>query len=103
MRNLDPAHYVDAGIYAADVDRIFARTWQLIGPASRLAVRGDYIATEIAGQAQEGAGIAKMEAATSDQMADYWTRLFSVPMWGSLVCLVLLLLFYRDRRSESVA
>ncbi len=28
----------------------FARTWQLIGPASRLLERGNYIATEIAGQ-----------------------------------------------------
>ncbi|RKF16996.1 aromatic ring-hydroxylating dioxygenase subunit alpha [Roseovarius spongiae] len=50
MRNLDPVHYTSPDIHAADVTRIFARTWQLIGPAARLAERGDYIATEIAGQ-----------------------------------------------------
>lgn len=50
MRNLDPSHYTDPAIYAADAKRIFARSWQLIGPASRLSERGDYIAAEIAGQ-----------------------------------------------------
>ena len=50
MQNLDPVHYVDPAIHAADVERIFSRTWQLVGPASRLAERGDYIATEIAGR-----------------------------------------------------
>lgn len=50
MRNLDPVNYVSADIHAADVQRIFSATWQLIGPASRLAERGDYIAVEIAGQ-----------------------------------------------------
>jgi choline monooxygenase len=50
MRNLDSKHYTDPAIFEADVDTIFSRTWQLIGPASRLANRGDYIATEIAGQ-----------------------------------------------------
>ncbi len=50
MRNLDPVNYVSPDIHAADVQRIFSATWQLIGPASRLAERGDYIAVEIAGQ-----------------------------------------------------
>ena len=50
MRNLDPIHYTCPEIHAGDVQAIFARTWQLIGPAARLAERGDYIATEIAGQ-----------------------------------------------------
>lgn len=50
MRNLEARHYTDPDIHAADIDRIFARTWQLVGPASRLKTRGDYIATEIAGQ-----------------------------------------------------
>lgn len=49
MRNLDPSHYTDPAIYPRDVERIFSRTWQLIGPSSRLAERGDYIATKIAG------------------------------------------------------
>lgn len=48
MLNLDPAHYVSAAIHADDRRRIFSSTWQLLGPASRLANRGDYIATEIA-------------------------------------------------------
>ncbi|HET7410814.1 MAG TPA: aromatic ring-hydroxylating dioxygenase subunit alpha [Paracoccaceae bacterium] len=50
MLNLDPVNYVSPDIHAADVRRIFARSWQLLGPASRLAERGDYLATEIAGQ-----------------------------------------------------
>ena len=71
MRNLDPSHYIDPAIHAADVERIFARTWQLIGPASRLAARGDYIATEIAGQkvffirAADGIRLSVMSAATA--------------------------------------
>jgi len=48
--NLDPLHYTSPDIHAQDVTRIFARTRQLIGPASRLLERGNYIATEIAGQ-----------------------------------------------------
>lgn len=50
MRNLDPVHYTCPDIHKADVQSVFSNTWQLIGPASRLAERGDYIATEIAGQ-----------------------------------------------------
>lgn len=50
MRNLDPIHYTSPDIHAQDVQTIFAGTWQLIGATSRLAERGDYIATEIAGQ-----------------------------------------------------
>jgi len=50
VRNLDPEHYTCEKVHARDVGRIFARTWQLLGPASRLAERGDYLAAEIAGQ-----------------------------------------------------
>lgn len=50
MRNLDPIHYVSSEIHQTDVRRIFSTTWQLLGPASRLSTRGDYIAVEIAGQ-----------------------------------------------------
>jgi choline monooxygenase len=50
MRNLDPQHYTSPEIHARDVARIFSTSWQLLGPASRLAERGDYIAAEIAGQ-----------------------------------------------------
>ena len=46
MRNLDPVHYTSPEIHAGDVSHIFSSTWQLLGPASRLAQRGDYIAAE---------------------------------------------------------
>jgi choline monooxygenase len=47
--NLAPEHYVSPAIHARDRDRIFRRSWQLVGPASRLVERGDYVAVEIAG------------------------------------------------------
>lgn len=50
MRNLDPIHYTSPEIHRRDVENIFSTTWQLLGPVSRLAERGDYMATEIAGQ-----------------------------------------------------
>ncbi len=50
MRNLDPDHYTSPEIHANDVARIFSTTWQLLGPASRLKEKGDYVAAEIAGQ-----------------------------------------------------
>ena len=49
MLNLDPINYVSPEIHSSDVKRIFGRTWQLLGPTSRLSTRGDYIAAEIAG------------------------------------------------------
>ncbi len=50
MQNLAPHHYTSADVHASDRHHVFAQSWQLIGPASRLAERGDYMATEIAGQ-----------------------------------------------------
>ena len=35
--------------YQSERERIFWRTWQLLGPASQVAATGDYVATEIAG------------------------------------------------------
>lgn len=49
MLNLAPEHYTSPEIHAKDVQRIFATTWQLIGPAAQVSERGDYVATEIAG------------------------------------------------------
>ena len=49
MRNLDPVNYVSPEIHREDVKTIFAATWQLVCPVSRLKERGDYVATEIAG------------------------------------------------------
>ncbi len=49
MRNLDPRFYVEPQYLARERDTIFARTWQLLGPLSQVAGRGQYIAAEIAG------------------------------------------------------
>lgn len=49
MLNLDPAFYATPRSFMDERDRIFAKTWQLLGPVSRLSERGDYIAAEIAG------------------------------------------------------
>ena len=49
MKNLDPINYISPAIHASDVDKIFKSSWQLLCPSSRLTNRGDYIATEIAG------------------------------------------------------
>lgn len=46
---LPAASYTDAILYAVERDRIFARTWQLIGRLDDLAQPGNYIATDIAG------------------------------------------------------
>ena len=53
MRNLDPAVYVDPAVFTRECERIFWSTWQLIGPASRLAEPGQYVATEIAGGSEQ--------------------------------------------------
>jgi choline monooxygenase len=47
--NLDPAFYTAPGTFIDERDRIFAKTWQLLGPVSRLNERGAYTAAEIAG------------------------------------------------------
>ena len=49
MRNIDPAVYVGREVFVVERERLFARTWQLLGPAVRLAERRSYVATEIAG------------------------------------------------------
>ena len=49
IRNLDPRLYFDPTAYQSERERIFWRTWQLLGPASQVAATGDYVATEIAG------------------------------------------------------
>ena len=50
MRNLDSIHYTCPEIHKADVQAIFSTTWQLLGPVTKLADRGDYLAAELAGQ-----------------------------------------------------
>jgi choline monooxygenase len=49
MLNLDPRLYVESSSLARERDAIFARTWQLLGPVSQVAERGEYVAAEIAG------------------------------------------------------
>ena len=49
MLNLDPLNYVSPEVHSLDVERIFGRTWQLLGATSRLSTKGDYIAAQIAG------------------------------------------------------
>lgn len=42
--------YTDAGLFAAEKDKIFSRTWQVIGHAGRVANPGDYFTTEMMGE-----------------------------------------------------
>ena len=49
MRNLDPRFYVDPAVLQRERERIFSRTWQLLGPLSQLSEPGCYVAAEIAG------------------------------------------------------
>jgi phenylpropionate dioxygenase-like ring-hydroxylating dioxygenase large terminal subunit len=49
MLNLEARYYVDPSIYDRERNELFARTWQLLGPVSQVAERGEYCAVEIAG------------------------------------------------------
>ena len=49
MLNLDPRLYASPQIFLDERQRVFSRTWQLVGPASRVAEPGSYAAIEIAG------------------------------------------------------
>ncbi len=49
MLNLDPSYYVDPAILPRERNEIFARSWQMLGPASQVAGRGQYVAADIAG------------------------------------------------------
>jgi len=42
--------YTDASVFAAEKERIFSRTWQVVGHASQVANPGDYFTTELAGE-----------------------------------------------------
>lgn len=48
-RNLDPRLYVDPAVLDRERRTIFARSWQHVGPVSRVAERGAYVAADIAG------------------------------------------------------
>ncbi len=49
LTNLAARYYADPAIFEAERQAIFRRTWQLLGPASRLADAGDYLAVDVAG------------------------------------------------------
>jgi len=42
--------YTDSTVFAAERERIFARTWQVVGHASQVTNPGDYFTTEILGE-----------------------------------------------------
>ena len=47
--NIDPTVYVRREVFEAEREALFAATWQLLGPARKLAERRSYVAVEIAG------------------------------------------------------
>ena len=49
LKNLDPSYYVDPGVFETERQSIFRRSWQMLGPASRLEQPGDYLAVDVAG------------------------------------------------------
>jgi choline monooxygenase len=42
--------YTDAGVFAAEKEKIFSRTWQVVGHAAQVANPGDYFTTELIGE-----------------------------------------------------
>jgi phenylpropionate dioxygenase-like ring-hydroxylating dioxygenase large terminal subunit len=42
--------YTDASVFAEEKEKIFARTWQVVGHASQVANAGDYFTTELVGE-----------------------------------------------------
>ncbi len=42
--------YTDHAVFAAEKEKIFGRTWQVVGHASQVANPGDYFTTELAGE-----------------------------------------------------
>jgi choline monooxygenase len=49
VRNLASIHYVSPQSLPIERERIFTRTWQHLGPATRVSQPGQYIAADIAG------------------------------------------------------
>jgi choline monooxygenase len=42
--------YTDAAVFAAEKEKIFSRTWQVVGHAGQVASAGDYFTTELIGE-----------------------------------------------------
>jgi choline monooxygenase len=49
LTNLAARYYADPDIFAAERQAIFRRHWQMLGPISRLAAPGAYLAVDVAG------------------------------------------------------
>jgi choline monooxygenase len=49
MLNLDPRLYATPQAFVDERERVFSKTWQLVGPASQVGEPGSYAAIEIAG------------------------------------------------------
>lgn len=47
---LPASWYRDPGLFERERDRVFARTWQLVGRAEQVARPGDYFTAEVAGE-----------------------------------------------------
>lgn len=45
-----PRYYFDDDVFAAELDRVFPRSWQLVGDVSGLVDTGDYLTEELGGQ-----------------------------------------------------
>src|SRR5207248_943755 len=50
QRTLPRRYYVDAGVYAEEQERIFARRWVCVGRAAELSAPGEYVVRAIAGE-----------------------------------------------------
>src|SRR5205823_1239724 len=50
QRTLPRRYYVDAGVYAEEQERIFARRWVCVGRAAELGAPGEYVVRAIAGE-----------------------------------------------------
>jgi choline monooxygenase len=48
--SLPSSYYTDLEIFRQEVDKIFRRTWQVVGQRDQLAKPGDYFTTELAGE-----------------------------------------------------
>src|SRR5579871_6293080 len=47
---LPAALYTEPSVFAAEKEKIFSRTWQVVGHASQVANPGDYFTTELVGE-----------------------------------------------------
>src|SRR5437868_772959 len=48
--SLPAACYTDPGVFAQEKERIFARTWQVVGHGAQLAKAGDFFTTDLSGE-----------------------------------------------------